>query len=283
MSAHTFVALLHGPDRPGIVAELSSHIFRNGGNILHADQHRDDDEGVFFQRIEWSVPEDLASGLSTGFAAFAAGLGMKVHLFDRSRRPRVVVMVSKQEHAFHDLLLRWRSGELPCDIVYVISNHDDSARDAAHYGVPFQKIPVTAANKTQAEAALLDAVNAAGADLVVLARYMQVLSDDFLNKFGKPVINIHHSFLPAFIGAKPYHRAHARGVKLIGATAHYVTAELDNGPIIEQDVARVSHRHSIEDMVRMGQDLEKIVLSRAVRRHLEHRVLAYANKTVIFE
>lgn len=283
MPSHTFVALLHGPDRPGIVSEISGYIRDSGGNILHADQHRDDDEGVFFQRLEWSVPASDAAAHKAAFKTFAASVGMTVRVAGKAERPRVVVMVSRQEHAFHDLMLRWRSGELPCDIVRVISNHDDSARDAAHYGVEFVKIPVTAANKAQAEQALLDSVNEVRADLVVLARYMQVLSDGFLEKFGKPVINIHHSFLPAFIGAKPYHQAHARGVKLIGATAHYVTAELDNGPIIEQDVTRVSHRHSVADMVRMGQDLEKIVLSRAVRRHLEHRVLAYANKTVVFE
>jgi formyltetrahydrofolate deformylase len=283
MPFHTFVALLHGPDRPGIVSDIAGYIRVNGGNILHADQHRDDDEGVFFQRLEWSVANDGAQSHKSAFREFAASIGMSVHVVDKAERPRVVVMVSKQEHAFHDLMLRWRSGELPCDIVRVISNHDDSARDAAHYGVEFVKIPVNAANKAQAEQVLLDMVHEVRADVVVLARYMQVLSDDFLRKLGKPVINIHHSFLPAFVGAKPYHQAHARGVKLIGATAHYVTAELDNGPIIEQDVARVSHRHSVNDMVRMGQDLEKIVLSRAVRRHLEHRVLAYANKTVVFE
>ena len=283
MSTHTFVALLHGPDRPGIVSEIAGFIRREGGNILHADQHRDDDEGVFFQRLEWSVDAGDAASVKAVFLTFAESIGMTVRVADKADRPKVVVMVSKQEHAFHDLMLRWRSGELPCDIVRVVSNHDDSARDAAHYGVPFQKIPIAAGDKPAAEAKLLAAVAEAGADLVVLARYMQVLSDDFLRQVGKPVINIHHSFLPAFIGAKPYHQAHMRGVKLIGATAHYVTAELDNGPIIEQDVARISHRHSVDDMVRMGRDLEKIVLSRAVRRHLEHRVLAYANKTVVFD
>ena len=283
MASHTFVALLHGPDRPGIVSDIAGFIRDHGGNILHADQHRDDDEGVFFQRLEWSVAAEGAEEHKAAFAAFGTRAGMTVKITDASERPRVIVMVSKQEHAFHDLMLRWRSGELPCEIVRVISNHDDSARDAAHYGVPFLKIPISGADKPAAEAKLLAAVKEAGADLVVLARYMQVLSDDFLQKVGKPVINIHHSFLPAFIGAKPYHQAHARGVKLIGATAHYVTAELDNGPIIDQDVARISHRHSVEDMVRMGRDLEKIVLSRAVRKHLEHRVLAYANKTVVFD
>lgn len=283
MDSHTFVALLYGPDRPGIVSDIGGFIRFQGGNILHADQHRDDDEGIFFQRLEWSVPDADAPAIKATFQAFADRIGMNVRIVDKADRPKVVVMVSKQEHAFHDLMLRWRSGELPCDIVKVISNHDDSERDAAHYGVPFLKIPITAGTKAAAETRLLDAVTDAGADLVVLARYMQVLSEDFLTRFAKPVINIHHSFLPAFIGAKPYHQAHARGVKLIGATAHYVTAVLDNGPIIEQDVARISHRHSVEDMVRMGRDLEKIVLSKAVRRHLEHRVLAYANKTVVFD
>lgn len=279
----TFVALLHGPDQPGIVSKISGHIYADGGNILHADQHRDDDEGVFFQRVEWRVPDEVAADHKARFEAYAATLGMSVRVHDRAVRPRVVVMVSKQEHAFHDLLLRWRSGELHADIALVVSNHRDAERDAAHYGVPFRHIPVTPATKPDAELALLHAARDAGAELIVLARYMQVLSEGFLATFGRPVINIHHSFLPAFIGAKPYHQAHARGVKLIGATAHYVTPILDNGPIIEQDVARVSHRHSVDDMVRMGQDLEKIVLSRAVRRHLEHRVLAFANKTVVFD
>lgn len=283
MSTRTFVALLHGPDQPGIVAKISGHIYHGGGNILHADQHRDDDEGVFFQRVEWTVPEAGADAHRAAFEAFAASLGMTVRIADRAVKPRVIVMVSKQDHAFHDLLLRWRSGELPCEIALVVSNHRDTERDAAHYGVPFLHIPVTAQNKPDAERALLRAATETRADLIVLARYMQVLGECFLDAFGKPVINIHHSFLPAFIGAKPYHQAHARGVKLIGATAHYVTAILDNGPIIDQDVARVSHRHSVNDMVRMGQDLEKIVLSRAVRRHLEHRVLAFANKTVVFD
>lgn len=279
----TFVALLHGPDQPGIVAKISGHIFHSGGNILHADQHRDDSEGVFFQRVEWSVPESGAAQHRTAFEAFAKSLGMAVKISDSAQKPRVLVMVSRQEHAFHDLLLRWRSGELPCEIALVVSNHRDAERDAAHYGVPFLHIPVTPQNKPEAELALLHAAREAKVDLIVLARYMQVLGEGFLDTFAKPVINIHHSFLPAFIGAKPYHQAHARGVKLIGATAHYVTPILDNGPIIDQDVARVSHRHSVEDMVRMGQDLEKIVLSRAVRKHLEHRVLAFANKTVVFD
>ncbi len=283
MNTRTLVALLYGPDRPGIVSHIAGHIYAGGGNIVHADQHRDDDEGVFFQRVEWTVPEADAAAHRSAFERFAAGLGMTVRIADRTTKPRVIVMVSKQEHAFHDLMLRWRSGELPCDIALVVSNHRDAERDAAHYGAPFRHIPVTAQNKPEAELALLHAVRETGAELIVLARYMQVLGEGFLNTAGVPVINIHHSFLPAFIGAKPYHQAHARGVKLIGATAHYVTAILDNGPIIDQDVARVSHRHSVDDMVRMGQDLEKIVLSRAVRKHLEHRVLAFANKTVVFE
>lgn len=283
MSFRTFVALLHGPDQPGIVSKIAGHIYADGGNILHADQHRDDDEGVFFQRLEWSVPTPGSDEHKRQFGLFAEQLGMRARVHDKSAKPRVVVMVSKQDHAFHDLLLRWRSGELLCDIALIVSNHRDAERDAAHYGVPFRHIPVTIANKPDAELALLHAAREVDAELIVLARYMQVLSEGFLETFGKPVINIHHSFLPAFIGAKPYHQAHARGVKLIGATAHYVTPILDNGPIIDQDVARVSHRHSIEDMVRMGQDLEKIVLSRAVRKHIEHRVLAFANKTVVFE
>ncbi|MEI6053340.1 MAG: formyltetrahydrofolate deformylase, partial [Opitutaceae bacterium] len=239
----TLVALLHGPDQPGLVARVSGWIFEHGGNILHADQHRDMESGVFFQRVEWVPAQGAASADSAAFHAFAASLGMNARVASSARRPRVAIFVSKFDHCFHDLVLRWRAGEFACDLVAVISNHADLATAAATYGLPFHVIPVTAADKSAAEARQLALLRELRVDLVIMARYMQVLSADFLSGCGCPVINIHHSFLPAFAGGKPYHQAAARGVKLIGATAHYATAILDDGPIIQQDVARVTHRH----------------------------------------
>ena len=285
--SHSLIALLHGPDKPGLVARVSGWIFERGGNILHADQHNDPEAGVFFQRVEWQ-PRPPAPGQAPGaeasaFAQFAASLGMSAHVTPASARPRVAILVSKADHCFHDLALRWRAGEFACDIAAVVSNHPDLAEAARGYGLPFHLVPVTAGTKAAAEARILSILRENGVELAVLARYMQVLSADFLKAFGRPVINIHHSFLPAFAGGKPYHQAHERGVKLIGATAHYATAELDDGPIIQQDVARVTHRHSVADLVRKGRDLEKTVLAQAVRWHLESRVLAYGRKTVVFD
>ena len=285
METPTLIALLHGPDQPGLVARVSGWIFARGGNILHADQHRDREAGIFFQRIEW-VPTGavgVAEREAADFLAFAASLGMQVKVILSSRRARIAVFVSKADHCFHDLILRWKAGDFSGDIVAIVGNHTDLAEAARGYGVPFHAIPVTADTKPQAEARQLALLNEVGADLVVLARYMQVLSADLLEKIGRPVINIHHSFLPAFAGGKPYHQAHARGVKLIGATAHYATRDLDEGPIIHQDVAQVTHRHGVEDLVRKGRDLEKTVLAQAVRWHLEGRVLVYGNKTVVFD
>jgi len=285
METPTLIALLHGPDQPGLVARVSGWIFARGGNILHADQHRDREAGIFFQRIEW-VPTGaagVAEREAADFLAFAASLGMQVKVILSSRRARIAVFVSKADHCFHDLILRWKAGDFSGDIVAIVGNHTDLAEAARGYGVPFHAIPVTADTKPQAEARQLALLNEVGADLVVLARYMQVLSADMLEKIGRPVINIHHSFLPAFAGGKPYHQAHARGVKLIGATAHYATRDLDEGPIIHQDVAQVTHRHGVEDLVRKGRDLEKTVLAQAVRWHLEGRVLVYGNKTVVFD
>ncbi|MDR1283732.1 MAG: formyltetrahydrofolate deformylase [Opitutaceae bacterium] len=282
----SLVALLHGPDQPGLVARVSGWIFEKGGNILHADQHQDREAGVFFQRVEW-VPTAAATadveGEREAFAGFARNLGMNVRVTRRDQRPRVVMFVSKFDHCFHDIAWRWKSGEYHCDLVAIVSNHPDLAGAAGGYGLPYHLVPVTAATKTAAEAQQVALLRELGADFVIMARYMQVLSATFLQNFGKPVINIHHSFLPAFAGGKPYHQAHARGVKLIGATAHYATAVLDDGPIIHQDVMRVTHRHGVEDLVRMGRDLERMVLARAVRLQLEHRVLAYGNKTVVFD
>jgi formyltetrahydrofolate deformylase len=281
----TVTALLHGPDSPGIVARTSGWIFQNGGNILHADQHRDAEAEVFIQRIAWTpAPGRDPHADAAAFSAFATGLGMSVKTALDGDRPKVAVLVSKQGHAFHDLMLRWRAGGLPCDIAFVASNHDTWATDVRdYYRVPFFHIPVTPQTKAASEARLDALAREHGVELLVMARYMQVLSAAFLESAPAPVINIHHSFLPAFAGAKPYHQAHARGVKLIGATAHYATPVLDAGPIIHQAVAPVSHRHGVEELVRLGQDLEKEVLARAVRWHLENRVLAYGNKTVVFE
>jgi formyltetrahydrofolate deformylase len=280
----TLVALLHGPDQPGLVARVAGWIFARGGNILHADQHRDMEEGVFFQRIEWvPVREASAGHEAEEFLAFAASLGMQARVTHSARKPRVAVFVSKADHCFHDLALRWRAGEFSGELVAVISNHRDLAAAARSYGLPFHHLPVTPRSKAAAEKRQLRLLRKLGVELVVLARYMQVLSADFLSEFGGPVINIHHSFLPAFAGGRPYHQAHARGVKLIGATAHYATKDLDEGPIIHQDVARVTHRHGVEDLIRMGRDLEKRVLAQAVRWHLEGRTLAYRNKTVVFD
>ena len=281
----SLVALLHGPDQCGLVARAAGWIFARGGNILHADQHRDEDAGVFFQRIEWVPPAGARPvAEEKAFLAYARDeLRMQAVVSDTARRPRVALFVSKADHCFHDLVLRWRAGEFPCEIVAVVSNHPDLAAAARGYGLKFHLIPVPADKKAAAEARQLALLRKLRVDLVVLARYMQVLSADFLAAFGRPVINIHHSFLPAFAGGRPYHQAHARGVKLIGATAHYATAVLDDGPIIHQDVARVTHRHGVEDLIRKGRDLEKLVLAQAVHWHLENRVLVYGNKTVVFD
>jgi formyltetrahydrofolate deformylase len=278
----TLVALLHGPDRPGLVARTSGWIFEHGGNIVHADQHRDMEAGIFFQRIEWTAGGDLTAG-ADAFRRFGESLGMAVQVALSPHRPRVALFVSTAAHCFHDLVLRWRAGDFACDITAVVSNHPDLEEAARGYGLPFYHLPVAAATKAADEKRQLDQLRESGVELVVLARYMQVLSAEFLAAFGRPVINIHHSFLPAFAGGKPYHQAHARGVKLIGATAHYATAVLDDGPIIHQDVTRVTHRHGVEDLVRKGRDLEKTVLAQAVRWQLEHRILVYGHKTVVFD
>lgn len=281
----TLVALLHGPDQRGLVARASGWIFQRGGNILHADQHRDEEAGVFFQRIEWQPPAGArVPAEEKAFLAFARDeLRMHATVTDSVHRPRVAVFVSKADHCFHDLALRWRAGEYPCEIVAVVSNHRDLADAARSYGLKFHHIPVEPGRKNAAEKKQLALLKRLKVELVVLARYMQVLSPSFLNALGCPVINIHHSFLPAFAGGRPYHQAHARGVKLIGATAHYATAVLDDGPIIHQDVVRVTHRHGVDDLVHKGRDLEKLVLAQALHWHLENRVLVYGNKTVVFD
>ncbi len=279
----SIVALLHGPDQRGLVARVSGWIFERGGNILHADQHRDREAGIFFQRVEWEPAPGSQSADTAAFLSFAAELGMKARVADSSRRTRVAIFVSKADHCFHDLVLRSRAGDYTAEFSLVVSNHRDLAPAAEGYGLVFKHVPITSDTKSAGEAAQLELLREHRIELVILARYMQVLSADFLERFGKPVINIHHSFLPAFAGGRPYHQAHSRGVKLIGATAHYATRDLDEGPIIQQDVARVTHRHNVDDLVRRGRDLEKTVLAQAVRWHLENRVLVYGNKTVVFD
>ena len=281
----SIIALLHGPDRPGIVAKVAGWIHRKGGNVLHADQHLDLQENVFFQRIEWEPLEKSdrkeESAEFENFVLHELGMNIRIALSDD--RPKIALMVSKADHCFHDLVLRVKAGEWNAEFIGVISNHHDLRKTCETYGLPFRHLPVSAETKSEDEAKQLGWLRKHGAELVILARYMQILSPRFLEQVGCPVINIHHSFLPSFAGAKPYHQAHKRGVKLIGATAHYVTKDLDEGPIIEQDVTRVSHRHGPKDLIEKGRDLEKLVLSTAVRRHLQNRVLDYQNKTVVFD
>jgi formyltetrahydrofolate deformylase len=278
----TLVALLSGPDQPGLVARVAGWIFEHRGNILHADQHRDMEAGIFFQRVEW---EPLApdADAAPAFVRFATSLGMEAKVTASAHRPRVAIFVSKADHCFHDLALRWRAGEFAADFVAVISNHREIEAAARGYGLEFYHLPVTAQTKAEAERRQLDLLRAQGVELVILARFMQILSAGFLAEFGQPVINIHHSFLPAFAGGRPYHQAHARGVKLIGATAHYVTEELDEGPIIEQSVERVGHNLQVDDYVAVGRDVEALVLARAVKWHAEHRVLLNGSRTVVFQ
>ena len=280
----TATLLLSCPDQKGLVATMADWVYRHDGNIVHADQHTDASESVFFQRIEFELEgfdldrAEIVPALSPLLERFA----MRCDVRFSDERPKVAVLVSKQAHCMYDLLARWRMGELEAEIPLVISNHPDHADVAAHFDVEFAHLPVTPESRIEQESAMLALLAEHDIDLVVLARYMQVLSAGFVAKYPNRIINIHHSFLPAFAGGRPYHQAHDRGVKLIGVTAHYATAELDEGPIIEQDVARVTHRDNVEDLVRKGRDLEMIVLARAVRAHLAHRVLVYGRKTVVF-
>ncbi len=282
------VLLIDCPDRRGLVARVSSLLYERGANILHADQHRDHELGLFFMRVEWELAPEERGGFDleafrSAFAPIAAELGMRWTLTSSAHRPRVALFCSRYLHCVADLLHRWHSGELPCDFSMIISNHHDAEPLAGFYGVPFEYVEATAATREAAETRQLALLEAQRIDLVVLARYMQILSPAFVSRYPAAIINVHHSFLPAFTGARPYHAAHGRGVKLIGATSHYVTAVLDDGPIIEQDVARISHRDQVEDLVARGRDLERIVLARAVRWHLERRILCYGNKTVVFD
>src|ERR1035437_94777 len=306
------VLLIDCPDQKGLVARVSSLLYRHGANILHADQHQDHELGHFSMRVEWALNGSTDHGDSAAepmetqsamppraaqpqavrfdleafeveFATLARELGMRWQLTSGERRPRMALFCSQYLHCMADLLYRWRAGELECEIPLIISNHSEVETLAAFYGIPFEHIPSSPATRDQAEARQLELLGRHEIELVVLARYMQILSPGFIARYPAAIINVHHSFLPAFTGAKPYHAAHARGVKLIGATSHYVTEELDDGPIIQQDVARVSHRDQVEDLVARGRDLKRMVLSRAVHWHLDRRILCYGNKTVVFD
>ena len=282
---NTAVLLLSCPDQRGLVAAIANFLLAHNANILHADQHQDGELRLFLMRVEWDLGGfalPLAE-FASAFAPIAEQYHMTWRLAESAQKSRMAVFVSKFDHCLADLLYRYQSGELHCEIPIILSNHEDTRWLAETYRLPYQHIAVNRDAKEEAEKTQLAIMRDRKVDFIVLARYMQVLSPRFIAHFPQRIINIHHSFLPAFHGAKPYHRAFERGVKLIGATSHYVTETLDDGPIIEQDVARISHRDTLEDLIHKGADLEKIVLSRAVKWHLDNRVLVYANKTVVFD
>ncbi|ABA23833.1 formyltetrahydrofolate deformylase [Trichormus variabilis ATCC 29413] len=284
MTNPTATLLISCPDQRGLVAKIANFIYANGGNIIHADQHTDFAAGLFLTRIEWqlegfNLPREI---IGAAFNAIAQPLGAKWELHFSDTIPRIAIWVSRQDHCLYDLIWRQRAKEIAVDIPLIISNHPHLKVVAEQFGIDFYHIPINKDNKTEQEDQQLELLQKYKIDLVVLAKYMQIVSADFITKFPQ-IINIHHSFLPAFVGANPYHRAFERGVKVIGATAHYATPELDAGPIIEQDVVRVSHRDEVEDLIRKGKDLERVVLARAVRLHLQNRVLVYGNRTVVFE
>jgi formyltetrahydrofolate deformylase len=283
MSLDTATLLLSCPDQQGLVAKIANFIYSNGGNIIHADHHTDLEANLFLSRIEWqlqgfNLPRDL---IGAAFSAIAQPLKADWQLHFSDTIPKLAIWVSQQDHCLYDLLLRIQGKELKAKISLIISNHEKLGKIAEQFGIEFNYLPIDKENKKEQELQQLELLKKANIDLVILAKYMQVLSSDFIKEFPN-VINIHHSFLPAFVGAKPYHQAYSRGVKIIGATAHYITQDLDAGPIIEQDVVKISHRDTVEDLIRKGKDLEKIVLARGVRLHLQHRVLVYGNRTVVF-
>ena len=285
MASVTATLLIHCPDQPGLVHSVTGFIFNYQGNILHLDQHVDPDANVFFMRVEWQLdgfglPKEI---IAAAFKPLAEQRKMTWSLHFSNERRQVALFVTKEGHCLYDLLSRHEAGELAVDIPVIVSNHDVLKPAADRFGIPFVHLPVTPANKAEQEEKQLALLQQHGVDTVVLARYMQIVSPRLIEHFTNRILNIHHSFLPAFAGARPYHQAHERGVKLIGATSHYVTAALDQGPIVHQDVARVSHKDSASDMVRMGKDLEKIVLAKALWWHANHKVLVYGNKTVVFE
>jgi formyltetrahydrofolate deformylase len=284
MTKQTATLLISCPDQKGLVAKFANFIYDYGGNITHADQHTDFEAGLFLTRIEWqlkgfNLPKDL---IAPAFNAIAQSLNAKWELHFSDTLPRIAIWVSRQDHCLFDLIWRYHAKEFHAEIPLIMSNHPHLQPVVAQFGIDYHYIPITKDNKQEQEAKQLELLHEYKIDLVVLAKYMQIVSADFIQQFPQ-IINIHHSFLPAFIGANPYHRAFERGVKIIGATAHYATPNLDAGPIIEQDVVRVSHRDEVNDLIRKGKDLERIVLARAVRLHLQNRVLVYGNRTVVFE
>lgn len=277
--------LLHCPDKPGILAEVTDFITVNKGNIIYLDQYVDHVENIFFMRIEWELQEFLVpqEKIEDYFETlYAQKYGMNFRLYFSDVKPRMAIFVSKMSHCLFDMLARYTAGEWNVEIPLIISNHPDLQHVAERFGIPFYLFPITKETKEEQEQKEIELLKKYKVDFIVLARYMQVISENMINTYPNKIINIHHSFLPAFVGAKPYHAAFERGVKIIGATSHYVTTELDAGPIIEQDVVRITHKDAVEDLVNKGKDLEKIVLSRAVQKHIERKVLAYKNKTVIF-
>ncbi len=281
----TAVMLISCPDRKGILAEITNFIAKNNGNIVHADQHIDFQKKIFFMRIEWELKDfrfKTKEEIKKSFEPIAKKFSMNFSVHLSTEKKKVAIFVSKLEHCLYELLQRFKAGELQGELKLVISNHRTLEPVVKMFGIPFYYFPKTPETKKEVEERELELLEKEGIELIVLARYMQILTEKFVSKYRNKIINIHHSFLPAFPGAKPYHRAYERGVKIIGATSHYVTEELDAGPIIEQDVVRVSHRDSVEDMIRKGKDLEKVVLARAVRWHLENKILVYDNKTVVF-
>ena len=283
MTQPTATLLISCPDSPGLVAKIANFIYANGGNIIHAEQHTDFASSLFLIRLEWQLEgfNLPRAAIATAFNAIAKPLQASWQLHFSDTVPNMAIWVTKQDHCLLDLLWRDRAKELPGNICLMISNHPDLGAIASQFGIDFYYLPINKENKAEQEAKQLELLHQYEIDLVILAKYMQILSPKLIEQFPN-IINIHHSFLPAFPGAKPYHRAHARGVKIIGATAHYVTEDLDEGPIIEQEVVRVNHQDAIADLIRKGRDLERLVLSRAVRLHLQHKVLVYNNKTVVF-
>jgi formyltetrahydrofolate deformylase len=279
----TAVLLIDCPDRKGLVAAVASLLYRYGANITHADQHQDHEAGLFFMRVEWSLEAFDMDAFRTEFQNTAAEFQMRWRLRLMSEVPRIAIFVSQYLHCLADILHRHQTRELHCSIPLIISNHRAAEPLAQFHGVDFHYVPVKPESRSESEAEQLRLLLNANIDVVVLARYMQILPQSFVQQFPSRIINVHHSFLPAFIGARPYHAAFQRGVKLIGATSHYVTEALDDGPIVEQDVARISHRDQVEDLVKKGRDLERGVLSRALMWHLDHRILCYGNKTVVFD
>lgn len=279
------ILLISCPDKQGLLALVTEFINNNNGNILHLDQHVNREEGVFYMRVEWdlnefSIPREKISDYFD--TLIASHYQMTYQLFFDDEKPRMALFVSKMSHCLFDILARYTAGEWNVEIPVIISNHPDMRPVAEQFGIEYQEVKITKATKAEQEAAEIAMLREKNIDFIVLARYMQILSDDFINAFPSQIINIHHSFLPAFVGAKPYHAAHERGVKMIGATSHFVTADLDAGPIIKQDVCQVTHKDTVQSLVAKGRDLEKIVLSKAVQKHIEHKVLVYNNKTVVF-